>query len=804
MSFRNGAPRTPQLLGDGSRMLFLRSDGPENTQTSLWMSVLGAGASSAVTAADSASNSCSSVNVELLLADPSALQPENAEVPAEELARRERARERATGIVSYATDTAGQHVVFSLDGQLFVANIPTTEEALSLAAKHDPKATQAVVNAHAVDVRLEQGTQADAQPVLNARLSPDGQRVAYTTGSAIVVVDLTAGASHAESNDTNAAIVLQVPADRRETVTIGLAEFAAAEEMDRYEGFWWAPDSRTLLVERADSSAEPIWNICDPANPSAEPDSRRYPRALTKNAAVALLLVRLDERSPRSIGTAQVHWDVDQYEYLARVLWPGLHRPLLLVQDRLQRNDQVLEVHIPAVEEWNDFSANLVSTSDFAEVETTAVEQHHNDQWIDIIDGTPALTPNGHLICALNDMQADTNRLTIDGKPFTPQGWQVRSVLSVSNTDVMAVVQRTPELAAEVPEAWAEDTDWYDARSYDVVTISLDGHVEAVSEVPGVWSAQRRGKGLVLWGTSMASPQVHMTHMLHTEESTEQQTIRNNAATPGFEPNVRFVQLGERKLFTAITLPSKSSEYAGAAKLPVLMKPYGGPGFQEVALSQRYYWDSQWWADQGWIVVTSDGRGTTGRGPRWDRAIYENMKQVTLDDQVDAVHALKDALVAMGEQRHEQLPEPDLENVSMIGWSYGGFLSATAVLEAPDVFRSACAGAPPVDWTLYDTHYTERYLGLDPDVYERNSVIASAANLQGHLMLIHGFADDNVAVANSLRLSHALMAAGKDHTFLPLVGITHMTNDPEVAKNLLILQRDFLRKAGTDGNCAAQ
>ena len=141
------------------------------------------------------------------------------------------------------------------------------------------------------------------------------------------------------------------------------------------------------------------------------------------------------------------------------------------------------------------------------------------------------------------------------------------------------------------------------------------------------------------------------------------------------------------------------------------------------------------------------------------------------------------------------MPKPDLDKVAMIGWSYGGFLSALAVLDAPDTFAAACAGAPPTDWTLYDTHYTERYLGLDPATYERNSIIADAPKLSRPLMLIHGFADDNVTIANSLRLSQALMAAGRKHTFLPLNGITHMTNDESVARNLLLLQRDFLADA---------
>ena len=146
-------------------------------------------------------------------------------------------------------------------------------------------------------------------------------------------------------------------------------------------------------------------------------------------------------------------------------------------------------------------------------------------------------------------------------------------------------------------------------------------------------------------------------------------------------------------------------------------------------------------------------------------------------------------------RKREAIPRPNLDKVCIIGWSYGGFLSALAVLDAPDVFKAACAGAPPTDWTLYDTHYTERYLGLDPDVYYRNGIVQDAPKLTRPLMLIHGFADDNVTIAHSLRLSQALMAAGRPHTFLPLTGITHMTNDETVAENLLTLQRDFLREA---------
>lgn len=486
-------------------------------------------------------------------------------------------------------------------------------------------------------------------------------------------------------------------------------------------------------------------------------------------------------------GNADVDWDREAYEYVAAVHWRRGHDPLVLVQNRRQTRDQVLEVAVAA---------------DGAALGATRVlEEHANDQWIDLIHGTPVYTPDGRLVCPLNDMAADTNRLTVDGRPFTPAGWNVRAVLDVTDDDVLAVVQRAPEIATEVPRAWAgsdADSDaeslfgGHDARSFDVVSIDYNGTITPVTTDPGQWTASRGERGIVVSGRDMRSARAQMRHILGEQSA----TISSTAAEPGFTPNVTFTRLGEHQLYTAIIAPSPSSPYAHSDKLPVLMKPYGGPGFQQVVASQSFYWEGQWWADQGFLVVTADGRGTTGRGPAWDRAIFENMKGVTLADQIEAVSALPEAVSRLNaDGRRPGVPMPDLDKVCMIGWSYGGFLSALAVLDAPDVFKAACAGAPPTDWTLYDTHYTERYLGLDPDVYRRNGIVQDAPGLVRPLMLIHGFADDNVTIAHSLRLSQALMAAGRPHTFLPLTGITHMTNDETVAENLLTLQRDFLRDA---------
>ena len=797
LRFSCGAPRSARVIADGSRALFLRSDGSEDTVTSLWMSVI-----------DENGNAS-----EMLLADPRTLlaDADAEDVPAEERARRERAREGGSGIVGYSTDASGNRVTFTINGQLFLTDIAV-----------------GVTRAIAIE-------EDELKPVLNPRISPDGQHVMYTTGTYLVNVDLADTAFDTAFGDDDCeigdaiSVVASIPQDGE--WKIGLAEFAAGEEMDRYDGFWWSPDSKYVLFETYDESPEPIWHLSDPANPANPARSNRYPQALTANANVRLTLLELGFDNDNCCYGAianEVQWDHETYEYLAAVSWTSGHEPIILVQDRLQQHDQVLAIHVgePIVtmrdaengftdDEGDQVETFSIAIPEYAEGErpgsTRVLEKHSNAYWLDLIHGTPAFTPNGRLICAMNDMDADTNRLTVDGVPFTPAGLQVREVLNVTDDDVLCVVQRTPELLSDdsLPFLWQSNAADHDARSFDVVSIRYDGTWEPLTYAPGQWTMSRAGNGCVVTGRGMDDATVQMQHCMNIVTTDENGTdvasmvvspIENHAETPGFTPNVHFTRLGERGLYTAIVLPSASSEYAHADTLPVLMKPYGGPGFQQVVENQSFYWDAQWWADQGYIVVTADGRGTTGRGPKWDRAIYETMKSVTLEDQVDAVRALPEALATLAAQENKEssettIPQPDLNRVAMIGWSYGGFLSALAVLEAPETFAAACAGAPPTDWTLYDTHYTERYLGLDPAVYERNSIISDAPQLDRPLMLIHGFADDNVTIAHSLRLSQALMAAGRKHTFLPLTGITHMTNDETVAENLLILQRDFPAEA---------
>jgi dipeptidyl-peptidase-4 len=260
--------------------------------------------------------------------------------------------------------------------------------------------------------------------------------------------------------------------------------------------------------------------------------------------------------------------------------------------------------------------------------------------------------------------------------------------------------------------------------------------------------------------------------------------IQVDAAVPLVQPNVTIRHVGPRRLATALLLPEGTPD---DARLPVLLDPYGGPHAQRVVQAQAAYLTSQWFADQGFAVVVVDGRGTPGRGAAWERAIHGNLADPVLEDQVEGLLALA-----------AEDPRLDLSRVAVRGWSFGGYLAALAILQRPDVFHAAIAGAPVTEWRLYDTFYTERYLGhpdTDAEAYDRSSLLPLADRLERPLLLVHGLADDNVVAAHTLQLSSALLAHGRPHQVLPLTGVTHMASQEDVAENLLLLQLDFLRNA---------
>lgn len=691
--FTLGAPRAFTVAPDGSRVAFLRSSSGTDRANQLWVLDLADG------------------TAERVAADPRALLEGAAErLSAQERARRERSREGGAGIVGYATDAAVELAAFTLSGRLFVAELRVgTARELPAPA-----------------------------PVIDPRPSPDGRHIAYVAGGALRVTG-------ADGQGDRALAAPEPDSAEKATVTYGLAEFIAAEEMGRSRGFWWSPDSDRLLVARADDAPVRRWWIADPAHPETEPARVAYPAAGTANADVRLFVVNLDgERT-------EVMWDRARYPYLARVHWSSAGAPLLLVQSR----DQLSQLYLAV--DPDDGSTRMVHAEE-------------DPQWLELFPGAPSWSPSGRLVRIVDEGGARV--LAVGERPLTGPQLHVRAVLDVADDDVL--ISASAGEAAAVPETG-------EVHVYRVNELG----VERVSTDAGVHSAVRSGGLTVLVSATLDQPGSRVQVL---RDGKQVATVASYAQHPGLTPRVTLTEGGARKIPCAVLLPTDYKE--GSGPLPVLLDPYGGPHGQRVLAAHNPYLTSQWFADQGFAVIVADGRGTPGRSPAWEKEIRRDFT-LTLDDQVDALQGLAASFPL------------DLDRVAIRGWSYGGYLAGLAVLRRPDVFHAGVAGAPVTDWRLYDTHYTERYLGNpgeDPAPYALSSLVTEEGLVAPEvphrpLMIVHGLADDNVVVAHALRLSSALLAAGRPHEVLPLSGVTHMTPQEQVAENLLLLQVDFLKRS---------
>jgi dipeptidyl-peptidase-4 len=522
----------------------------------------------------------------------------------------------------------------------------------------------------------------------------------------------------------------------------GLAEFIAAEEMGRMRGHWWSPDGTRLAACRVDERPVQVWWITDPTEPASEPRAMRYPAAGTPNAIVTLHV--FDVATGESVD---VPWDAGRFEYLAGVTWDGGAPLTLLVQTRDQRTAQVLAVD------------DVAGT-------TVPVREDTDERWIELVPGTPAHLPDGRLVTTVDADGA--RRLAIDGVPVTPASLDVAMVIA---SDEHGVVFTGSEHAApEETHVWRSGSD---------------GSLEPISTEPGVHAAAVGGDVVVLVvrGADAVEPVVTVRR-----DGRDVATIGSAGETPEVDPRPVFAVLGERRLRAALVLPSGADADAVApdASFPVLLAPYGGPHAREVERTRGAFLTAQFYADRlGVAVLVVDGRGTPGRGTAWEREVAGDFT-VTLQDQVDGLHAAAD-----------RWPFLDLDRVAMIGWSFGGLLSALAVVDRADVVHAAVIGAPVTDCRLYDTHYTERYLG-DPAVasnaYDRSSPLTRAATLTRPALLLHGLADDNVVAANSLRFSTALFAAGVPHELLLLPNASHIGGFDEVVIGRYLAVLDFLRR----------
>jgi dipeptidyl-peptidase-4 len=518
-------------------------------------------------------------------------------------------------------------------------------------------------------------------------------------------------------------------------VAFGVSEHTVATSADGPHGCWWAPDGARLLVTRADKAALAVWRLSDLSEPAAPPRTMRYAAAGAASAEVTLWLAGLD-------GTrTEARWDRDAFEYLVGAGWDA-HGPCAVVQTRSQRTVRFLRI-------------------DPASGQTAVLSEQQDACWVQLIPGLPARSASGAVLSHAD--LAGTRHLTADGVTVTPPGLQLRAVLGVDGDEVLFTASDEPT-----------QTHLWSYRP--------GAGCRRLSAAPGVHSGVRRGGTLVHVAQGGGRPGSRIAVL---REGKQAVPITSLAEQPVLQVLATPLVLGPRELRAMLHFPSWHRP--GDELLPVLVDPYGGASVQRVTAGLD--WRSlvaQWFAEQGFAVLVADGRGTPGRGPGWEREVHGDLFGPVLEDQVAALH-----------QAARLYPELDLGRVGIRGWSFGGSLAIAAVLRRPDVFHAAVAGAGVTDQYLYNAHWRERFLGHPgdfPERYEACSLVREAPRLTRPLLLMHGLADDNVHPANTLRLSTALLAAGRPHEVLLLPGVGHQAIGGEITENLLGHQARFLQR----------
>ena len=719
--FMLGRPVNATPTPDGTAVIFLRAKSAREPSQELYEFNVGSG------------------QTRRLLAPEDALKGAAEKLSPEEKARRERQRISVGGFTAFSISRDSALVLLSLSSKLYVLNR---------------------MNGGVRELATGAGT------IVDPKFSPDSRSVAYVRGYDVCVFDLATGKERA------------VTTGGTETVSHGLAEFVAQEEMARYAGFWWSPDSRQIAYQESDASKVETWYPADPSQPGNPPQPVFYPRPGKENVSVRVGVVPVDDPGK----TVWLDYDRAKYSYLGKVTWKEEGPLTLTVLSRDQRDLALLK-------------------ADPDTGKTSILLTEHDDAWVNLEQDVPVWLSKenggGFLWTAEREhsyrpegrSQGSAWQLELrkaDGsldRILRPASGNYRGLVGVADGrvylrggdnsyDDYRPGPEWDENIGGIPLAGGTFAERNPAlRSGRLTTRAGDSD--------SIFSVQRET------ADELSVVEVHrfsdlgLVAVLPSVAEAPPFVIRPTFDSLSLRPTDDSPLLPEqRPPFPAAMIWPLATPPSRARRYPVIVDVYGGPGHQQVIDACRPYLLDQWLADQGFVVVAIDGWGTPGQGRDWERAIAGHFGSVPLNDQVKVLQALG--------KKH---PEMDLDRVGITGWSFGGYMSALAVLRRPDVFKAAVAGAPVTDWMDYDTCYTERYLGVPgdgryPDAYKEGSLLTYADQLSRPLLLIHGTADDNVYFRHSLKLEEAFFRAGKEAEFLPLNSFTHMVPDPVVRTRL--------------------
>jgi len=488
--------------------------------------------------------------------------------------------------------------------------------------------------------------------------------------------------------------------------------------------------------------------------------------------------------------TVWVEWDRKKWEYLAAVTWQKYGPLTILLQDRRQQEMRYFAVDhrsgklLPITVMGDDAFLNLHPNS-FRWLKNDSRFPPDRYFFVRQTMPLPFPPPRGGYELTWGHLEGKRKD---DWDVGTVRSWETvplfRDVVAFDTESGSLIFSRSA-ISGEKDSRDSTQTLLFRARG-PVPEEEEAKRWEGVGILPvckeaGVYSGEF-SSNLELSAITKTTLREMPQSVVYRKDWTSAGTLPSVAVEPPFQPNVKIEKVGD--YWTAIVRPR---DFDPKKKYPVIVDVYGGPKHLHVVQAMRNWLVPQWLADQGFVVVAIDNRGTPGRGREWERSVYQKFGAVPVEDQAKGVAALC-----------AKYPELDRDRVGIVGWSFGGYNAANGVLRKPEVFKAAVAGAPVTDWEDYDTHYTERYMGLLPEskaAYEEASLIPLAKNLKRPLMLVHGTADDNVYYRHTLKLADALFRAGKDFDAVALPGVTHMYSaDPTVMERLWAKTATFFKQ----------
>jgi dipeptidyl-peptidase-4 len=640
-----------------------------------------------------------------LLVDSRTLAPNAGELSDAEKARRERQRIAAwSGIVEYQYSPDGKMLLFPLNGELYLYDL-------------NPRAKAPVR-------QLTHGGGFATDP----KVSPLGQYVSFVREQNLWVIDLADGQER------------QLTHDGGGTLSYGTAEFVADEEMDRHTGYWWAPDDTAIAFARVDESRVPIQKRFEIYADRTEVVEQRYPAAGQDNVAIGLGVIAPTGGEPRWIDLG-----ADEDIYLARVQW--LPKSTQLTYQRQSRDQRTLDLVLVSV-------ADGAQRTLLTETSKTWINLHNDLRFLD--EG------KAFLWASERSGYKQLYRYAIDGRMLgqvTNTPWPIDALRAVDEKRGLVYVQapgpdplqshvyayalggqgEPRRLTAEDGSnaaVFAEDASIFVVYHSDPKTPTNVALYDRQGKRLAVLEANALREGHPYWPYAAN----HRTAEFGSLKGGEGQTLYYRVIKPrGFDPNKRY---------------------------PVIVNVYGGPHVQMISRA----WDgrggfiSQYWAQQGYVVFSLDNRGSARRGKAFEEALFRDMGNVEVRDQLEGVRWLKSQ------------PWVDGDRIGVFGWSYGGYMSLMMLAKASDQLACGASGAPVTDWLLYDTHYTERYMDhpkANAEGYARSAVFAQVDGLTSPLLLIHGMADDNVLFTHSTRLMAALQERRRPFELMTYPGGKH-------------------------------